>query len=198
MIEWLLTGNNVIEVFVCGISLAIFLIIVSSITEKNVLTYIGIGISVVSIFISTLFFASTTYDGSEWTTIYTNGDNISINISLIDDGSTIVMENNKELGSSYDWFNKSRGVLSTGTITAADSKDQVTYDILLKRENIIENKKLNVHSQIIKVEYRKITSQQKQFGQFKGNPYPFDHDGELRITVDDGDNKIKQLFEPKN
>ena len=42
MIEWLLTGNNVIEVFVCGISLAIFLIIVSSITEKNVLTYIGI------------------------------------------------------------------------------------------------------------------------------------------------------------
>ena len=40
--------------------------------------------------------------------------------------------------------------------------------------------------------------QKKQFGQFKGHPYPFDHDGELRITVDDGDNEIKQLFEPKN
>lgn len=102
MIEWLLTGNNVIEVFVCGISLAIFLIIVSSITEKNVLTYIGIGISVISIFISTLFFASTTYDGSEWTTIYTNGDNISINISMA------IMKLNNYLNQKINW----KGLLS--------------------------------------------------------------------------------------
>lgn len=198
MIEWILTGFNAAGWIIIALIVGSFLIVISDMIVIPILKYIGIAVLVTIPFIFPFLFSSTSLNGSEWTTIYTKGDNISVNIELTHWHSKYVMKSNTELGSTYDEMSNILDMTLSGTITATDSKGQVTYDVLLQKDNVIKNKKLNNHSQIVKVEYRKINSRQNHFGSYSGNPYPFDHDGELRITFDDGDNEVKQLFEPKN
>ena len=198
MIEWILTGFNAAGWIILALIIGEFLVLISDLITIPILKYMGIIALITIPFIFPFLFASTSLNGSEWTTIYTKGDHLSINIELTQWHSKYVLESNTEIGSTFTDMDSLLNNTLSGTITATDSKGQVTYDVLLQKDNVIKNKKLNNHSQIVKVEYRKITSRQNHFGSYSGNPYPVDHDGELRITFDDGDNEVKQLFEPKN
>lgn len=122
---------------------------------------------------------------NDWVTIYQTGDDRRITLQpWIGDMSTA------EVGKSYKYIER----YHRGKITIEDNGSHGQYLIEVKPENIIENKKLNENSKLIKVEYRRYESQHRELFGFSGKDAPIDYDGELRLTFDDGDADIKKIF----
>lgn len=197
MIEWLLSGNNSIGYM--GLSIVAFVVMlifvgIFSNHEKiqDVIGFFGIFILIQGFIVPIICFtAPVKNETSDWSTVYTDGDNKKFTIDL-GFGSYFGTITNKELGETYTVIAKHHH----GTITIDDNNAHGKYSIEINPENIIENKKLNKQSKIVKIEYRRYKSQYREWFGFKSDTIDkkFKYDGELRLTFDDGDPDIKKLF----
>lgn len=195
MIEWLLTGYNPIIYLMVSIVIAIIIIAIAIAGIKNEETSNRIGgfglLIFIQAFIVSIIFACapTVHTTSDWVTVYETGEDrkVTLNLSKIWTGEITT----DELGNSYKYLTKEN---YQGTITIDDNGSKGQYAIEVKPENIIENKKLNEHSKLVKVEYRRYQSQHHELFGFSGKDEPAKYDGELRLTFDDGDSDIKKIF----
>lgn len=195
MIEWLLTGYNPIIYIMVSIFIAIIIIAISITCIQNdkisgIIGGFGLCIFIQAFIVSVIFScAPTVHTTSDWVTVYQTGDDRQVTLNL---GNVWTGEiTTDELGNRYKYLTKDN---YQGTITMDDNGSKGQYVIEVKPENIIENKKLNEHSKLVKVEYRRYEFQHQELFGFSGENEPSKYDGELRLTFDDGDENVKKLF----
>lgn len=152
----------------------------------------GFGLLIfIQAFIVSIIFACapTIHTTSDWVTVYETGEDRKVTLDL---GNIWTGEiTTDELGNRYKYLTKD---YYQGTISMDENGSHGQYAIEVKPENIIENKKLNEHSKLVKVEYRRYESQHKELFGFVGKDEKPKNDGELRLTFDDGDADIKKIF----
>ena len=194
MIEWLLTGNNPIIYLMVSILIAIIIAIVMTCVKNDkiadVIGSFGIFIFIQAFIISFIFVcAPIVHTTSDWVTVYQIGNDRKVTLNLDNIWTGEITTN--EIGPSYKHIENNN---LHGTISIDENGSHGQYSIDVKPENIIENKKLNEHSKLVKVEYRRYESQHKELFGFVGKDEKPKNDGELRLTFDDGDADIKKIF----
>lgn len=195
MIEWLLTGYNPIIYLMVSILIAIIIIAIVMTCVKNdkiadVIGSFGIFIFIQAFILSFIFAcAPIVHTTSDWVTVYQTGNDRKVTLNLDNIWTGEITTN--EIGPSYKHIENNN---LHGTISIDENGSHGQYSIDVKQENIVENKKLNEHSKLVKVEYRRYESQHKELFGFAGQEEKPKNDGELRLTFDDGDADIKKIF----
>jgi hypothetical protein len=194
MIEWLLTGNNPIIYLMVSILIAIIIAIVMTCVKNDkiadVIGSFGIFIFIQAFIISFIFVcAPIVHTTSDWVTVYQIGNDRKVTLNLDNIWTGEITTN--EIGPSYKHIENNN---LHGTISIDENGSHGQYSIDVKQENIVENKKLNEHSKLVKVEYRRYESQHNELFGFAGKDEKPKNDGELRLTFDDGDADIKKIF----
>ena len=210
MLEWLLTGHNLIGTTVTSI-FSIFLVgfALSTICEGETKTrkrlaqffiVLPMVISVVIVSVMLYIRSNTTEEyihDSEWKVIYTNDIDAKVDLKLEVDklfGITKRITAGELLTNTHNVFKSTKN----GTLTATKGNSNEKKKIHLDKSNVIINGPLSSTSKITKVEYRQITSKRNTaFGKYGSEMTP-DVDGEVRVTIesieDENTKKLKALF----
>ena len=205
MLEWLLTGHNLLGATVTT-TIGIFLVgcVLSTIckgetkTRKRLEQFFMILPMVISIALISimLYIKSNTTEeythNSDWKVIYTNDIDVRIELHFEVDN---LLGLKKQITAGEQLTNAHRILQTTrnGTLTATKGNSEETKKIHLDKSNIITTGPLNNTSKITKVEYRPIIGQRNTaFGHY-GETEKADVDGEIRITVETNDEDTKQL-----
>ena len=216
MIEWLLTGINLVLAAFGGIvtSMTIIALILYKLPEKYFQEYYkGNGRCVantliiafyavpIAIIFGTILFASqitTEYTSdSEWKEVYTNEIDAEVTINLeTNDGHRIYeATGGKPLGDDY----KKLSTYMNGTIVATKENLQETKKIHLDKNDIVHENELTPTSKITKIEYKPVTKMYLTVFGYRGNAEKSDKDGIVRITISDDKSperkELKSLFE---
>lgn len=216
MIEWLLTGINLVLAAFGGIvtSMTIIALILYKLPEKYFQEYYkGNGRYVantliiafyavpIAIIFGTILFASqitTEYTSdSEWKEVYTNEIDAEVTINLeTNDGHRIYeATGGKPLGDDY----KKLSTYMNGTIVATKENLQETKKIHLDKNDIVHENELTPTSKITKIEYKPVTKMYLTVFGYRGNAEKSDKDGIVRITISDDKSperkELKSLFE---
>ena len=216
MIEWLLTGINLVIAAFGGIvtSMTIIALILYKLPEKYFQEYYkGNGRCVantliiafyavpIAIIFGTILFASqitTEYTSdSEWKEVYTNEIDAEVTINLeTNDGHRIYeATGGKPLGDDY----KKLSTYMNGTIVATKENLQETKKIHLDKNDIVHENELTPTSKITKIEYKPVTKMYLTVFGYRGNAEKSDKDGIVRITISDDKSperkELKSLFE---
>lgn len=206
MLEWLLTGHNLLGATVTSV-FSIFLVgfVLSTIcagetkTRKRleilffVLPFV-VSVALVSIM---LYIKSNTTEEythtSEWKVIYTNDIDAKIELHFEVDK---LLGLKKQITAGTQLTNAHRILQTTrnGTLTATKGDSEENKKIHLNTSNVIVNGLLSSTSKITKVEYRPVTGKRNTaFGKYGDETEP-DVDGEVRITIESNeDENAKQL-----
>lgn len=216
MIEWLLTGINLVLASLGTIvtSMIIIALILYKLPEKYFQEYYkGNGRYVantliiafyavpIAIIFGTILFASqitTEYTSdSEWKEVYTNEIDAEVTINLeTNDGHRIYeATGGKPLGDDY----KKLSTYMNGTIVATKENLQETKKIHLDKNDIVHENELTPTSKITKIEYKSVTKMYPTAFGYRGNAEKSDKDGIIRITISDDKSperkELKSLFE---
>lgn len=216
MIEWLLTGINLVLAAFGGIvtSMTIIALILYKLPEKYFQEYykrngryvantfiIAFYAVPIAIIFGTIFFASqitTEYTSdSEWKEVYTNEIDAEVTINLeTNDGHRIYeATDGKPLGDDY----KKLSTYMNGTIVATKGDLQETKKIHLDKNNIVHENELTPTSKITKIEYKPVTKMYPTVFGYRGDAEKSDKDGIVRITISDDKSperkELKSLFE---
>lgn len=216
MIEWLLTGINLVLAAFGGIvtSMTIIALILFKLPDKYFQEYYkGKGQYVantlivafyavpISIVFGTIFFASqitTEYiSDSEWKEVYTNEIDADVTINLETNNGHRIYEatGGKPLGDDYKNFS----TYMNGTIVATKGDLQETKKIHIDTNDIVHENELTPTSKITKIEYKPVTKMYLTVFGYRGNAEKSDKDGIVRITISDDKSperkELKSLFE---
>lgn len=216
MIEWLLTGINLVLAAFGGIvtSMTIIALILYKLPEKYFQEYYkGNGRYVantliiafyavpIAIIFGTIFFASqitTEYTSdSEWKEVYTNEIDADVTINLETNNGHRIYEatGGKPLGDDY----KNLNTYMNGTIVATKGELQETKKIHIDKNDIIHENELTPTSKITKIEYKPVTKMYPTVFGYRGDAEKSDKDGIVRITISDDKSperkELKSLFE---
>lgn len=216
MIEWLLTGINLVLAAFGGIvtSMTIIALILFKLPDKYFQEYYkGKGQYVantlivafyavpISIVFGTIFFASqitTEYiSDSEWKEVYTNeiDADVTINLETNNGHSVYAVTGGKPLGDDYKTFS----TYMNGTIVATKGDLQETKKIHIDTNDIVHENELTPTSKITKIEYKSVTKMYPTAFGYRGNAEKSDKDGIVRITISDDKSperkELKSLFE---
>lgn len=216
MIEWLLTGINLVLASLGGIvtSMIIIALILYKLPDKYLQEYYkGKGRYVantlivafytvpISIVFGTILFASqitTEYiSDSEWKEVYTNEIDAEVTINLETNDRHRIYEatGGKPLGDDY----KKLSTYMNGTIVATKGDLQETKKIHIDKKDIVHENKLTPTSKIAKIEYKPVTKMYPTAFGHRGDAEKSDKDGIVRITISDDKSperkELKSLFE---
>lgn len=206
MLEWLLTGHNLLGATVTT-TIGIFLVgcVLSTIckgetkTRKRLEQFFMILPMVLSIVLIgiMLYIKSNTNEeythNSDWKVIYTNDIDAKIELHFEVDK---LLRLKKQITAGTPLTNAHRILQTTrnGTLTATKGDSEENKKIHLNTSNVIVNGLLSSTSKITKVEYRPVTGKRNTaFGKYGDETEP-DVDGEVRITIESNeDENAKQL-----
>ena len=216
MIEWLLTGINLVfaSLGVIVTTMIIIALILFKLPDKYFQEYYeGKGRYVantliiafyavpIAIVFGTIFFASqltTEYiSDSEWKEVYTNeiDADVTINLETNDGHCVYAATGGKPLGDDYKNFS----TYMNGTIVATKGDLQETKKIHIDKNNIVHENELTPTSKIIKIEYKPVTKMYPTAFGYRGDAEKSDKDGIVRITISDDKSperkELKSLFE---
>ena len=214
MIEWLLTGDNLLHFCIDIATISILISIVLNLRSLK-LSWSNIksskrtnNITVLLFLNSLLFFGGYFFisgyiieeeyiKGNEWKEVYNNDIGAEIELD-IEDEYNIKFRGGKDLGSNY--LNLSKGLSNRieGIISAEKDGEFEDRKVIIEKDNIIINGELDPKSRISKIEYRNIEGiKKKAFGYYSKDIRPYNKDGELRITIEGKrENKeLKELFD---
>ena len=222
MIEWLLTGDNLLNICMVIGSISF---VVSVVLNLRLLKLSRAGIvvgkrfrDIIILFLlnSVLFiggyFLISGYiiedeyiKGNEWKEVYNNDIGAEIELDIEDEynikfisGYNIKFRGGKDLGSNYLHLSKGLSNRIEGIISAEKDGEFEDRKVIIEKDNIIINGELDSKSSISKIEYRKIEGiKKKAFGYYSKDIRPYNKDGELRITIEGKrENKeLKELFD---
>ena len=222
MIEWLLTGDNLLKIcmvigtisFVISVVLNLRLLklgragIVVSKRSRNIIILFLLN-SV--LFIGGYFLISRYIIEDEyvsingWKEVYNKDIGVDINIYIEDEynikfisGYNIKFGGGKLLGPNYLYLSKLGENKIEGIILAEKDDNFEKRNIIISRDNIIINGRFDSKSTISKIEYRKIEgTKKKAFGHYGKDIRQYNKDGELRITIDGKkeDKELKKIFD---
>ena len=222
MIEWLLTGDNLLNICMVIGSISF---VVSVVLNLRLLKLSRAGIvvgkrsrDIIILFLlnSVLFiggyFLISGYiiedeyiKGNEWKEVYNNDIGAEIELDIEDEynikfisGYNIKFRGGKDLGSNYLHLSKGLSNRIEGIISAEKDGEFEDRKVIIEKDNIIINGELDPKSSISKIEYRKIEGiKKKAFGYYSKDIRPYNKDGELRITIEGKrENKeLKELFD---
>lgn len=216
MIEWLLTGINLVLAAFGGIvtSMTIIALILFKLPEiyfhkyyegngryvANTLIIAFYAVPIAIVF-GTVFFATqitTEYTSdSEWKEVYTNeiDADVTINLETNNGHSVYAVTGGKSLGDDYKTFS----TYMNGTIVATKGDLQETKKIHLDKNDIVHENELTPTSKIIKIEYKPVTKMYPTAFGHRGDSEKSDKDGIVRITISDDKSperkELKSLFE---
>jgi len=216
MIEWLLTGINLVLASLGTIvtSMIIIALILYKLPEKyfheyyegngryvaNTLIIAFYAVPIAIVF-GTVFFATqitTEYTSdSEWKEVYTNeiDADVTINLETNNGHSVYAVTGGKPLGDDYKTFS----TYMNGTIVATKGDLQETKKIHLEKNDIVHENELTPTSKIIKIEYKPVTKMYPTAFGHRGDSEKSDKDGIVRITISDDKSperkELKSLFE---
>lgn len=201
MIKWFLTNNNAWITLLClspitFVSLEMYLKHFNKFNKnkiKVIIYYVFsftplIVITLISINIKTIYISN-----DDWTTIYQNNIDADIILNINNDK---LKTSKIKAGENIDDYKTYISNEHDGTVTAQKNKNQWSQSIVLTPNNIIKKER---GTKLIKVEYRKLQSQQKKLLNYIGNIEQVKYDGEIRITIGDDQNQndieeLKKLF----
>ena len=222
MIEWLLTGDNLLNICMVIGSISF---VVSVVLNLRLLKLSRAGIvvgkrsrDIIILFLlnSVLFiggyFLISGYiiedeyiKGNEWKEVYNNDIGAEIELDIEDEynikfisGYNIKFRGGKDLGYNYLHLSKGLSNRIEGIISAEKDGEFEDRKVIIEKDNIIINGELDSKSSISKIEYRKIEGiKKKAFGYYSKDIRPYNKDGELRITIEGKrENKeLKELFD---
>lgn len=209
MLEWLLTGHNLLVATVTS-TISIFLVsgVLSTICEGETKTrkrleqffmILPMVITLVLISIMLYIKSNTTEEythNSDWKVIYTNDIDAKIELH-VEVGNLIGLKKRITAGEQI----KTHRILQTtrnGTLTATKGESKENKKIRLDKSNVIVSGSLSTTSKITKIEYRPVTGKRNTaFGKYGDEMTP-DIDGEVRVTIesneDENAQKLKALF----
>ncbi len=210
MLEWLLTGHNLLGATVTT-TIGIFLVgcVLSTICKGETKTrkrleqfFMILPMVITLVLISIMFYikSNTTEEythNSDWKVIYTNDIDAKIELHVEVDnllGIKTRITAGEQLKNTHRILQTTRnGIL---TATKGDSKEN--KKIRLDKSNVIVSGSLSSTSKITKIEYRPITGKRNTaFGKYGDETEP-DVDGEVRITIESNENEnakqLKALF----
>lgn len=222
MIEWLLTGDNLLHFCIDIATISILISIVLNLRSLK-LSWSNIksskrtnNITVLLFLNSLLFFGGYFFisgyiiedeyiKGNEWKEVYNNNIGAEIELDIEDEynikfisGYNIKFRGGKDLGSNYLHLSKGLSNRIEGIISAEKDGEFEDRKVIIEKDNIIINGELDPKSRISKIEYRKIEGiKKKAFGYYSKDIRPYNKDGELRITIEGKrENKeLKELFD---
>lgn len=209
MLEWLLTGHNLLGATVTT-TIGIFLVgcVLSTICKGETKTrkrleqffmILPMVITLVLISIMLYIKSNTTEEythNSDWKVIYTNDIDAKIELH-VEVGNLIGLKKRITAGEQI----KTHRILQTtrnGTLTATKGESKENKKIRLDKSNVIVSGSLSTTSKITKIEYRPVTGKRNTaFGKYGDEMTP-DIDGEVRVTIesneDENAKKLKALF----
>lgn len=209
MLEWLLTGHNLLIATVTS-TISIFLVsgVLFTICEGETKTrkrleqffmILPMVITLVLISIMLYIKSNTTEEytrNSDWKVIYTNDIDAKIELH-VEVGNLIGLKKRITAGEQI----KTHRILQTtrnGTLTATKGESKENKKIRLDKSNVIVSGSLSTTSKITKIEYRPVTGKRNTaFGKYGDEMTP-DIDGEVRVTIesneDENAKKLKALF----
>ena len=209
MLEWLLTGHNLLIATVTS-TISIFLVggVLSTICKDETKTrkrleqffmILPMVITLVLISIMLYIKSNTTEEythNSDWKVIYTNDIDAKIELH-VEVGNLIGLKKRITAGEQI----KTHRILQTtrnGTLTATKGESKENKKIRLDKSNVIVSGSLSTTSKITKIEYRPVTGKRNTaFGKYGDEMTP-DIDGEVRVTIesneDENAKKLKALF----
>ena len=206
MLEWLLTGHNLLGATVTTI-ISIFLVgsLLSTICKGETKTpnrleqfFMILPMVISLVLISIMFYIkSNTKEeythNSDWKVIYTNDINAKIELHFTVDnllGFKKRITAGEKLTNAHQILQTTRN----GTLTATKGDSEENKKIHLNTSNVIVHGPLSSTSKITKVEYRQVTGKRNTaFGKYGDEAEP-DVDGEVRITIESNeDENAKQL-----
>lgn len=209
MLEWLLTGHNLLIATVTS-TISIFLVggVLSTICKGETKTrkrleqffmILPMVITLVLINIMLYIKSNTTEEythNSDWKVIYTNDIDAKIELH-VEVGNLIGLKKRITAGEQI----KTHRILQTtrnGTLTATKGESKENKKIRLDKSNVIVSGSLSTTSKITKIEYRPVTGKRNTaFGKYGDEMTP-DIDGEVRVTIesneDENAKKLKALF----
>lgn len=210
MLEWLLTGHNLLVATVTS-TISIFLVgcVLSTICEgetkirKRLEQFFMILPMVITlVLISIMFYikSNTTEEythNSDWKVIYTNDIDAKVDLKLEVDN---LLGLKKRITAGEQLKNTHRILQTTrnGILTATKGDSKENKKIRLDKSNVIVSGSLSSTSKITKIEYRPVTGKRNTaFGKYGDEMTP-DIDGEVRVTIesneDENAKKLKALF----
>lgn len=210
MLEWLLTGNNLLGATVTT-TIGIFLVgcVLSTICKGETKTRKRLGqffmilpMVITLVLISIMFYikSNTTEEythNSDWKVIYTNDIDAKIELHVEVDN---LLGLKKRITAGEQLKNTHRILQTTrnGILTATKGDSKENKKIRLDKSNVIVSGSLSSTSKITKIEYRPITGKRNTaFGKYGDETEP-DVDGEVRITIESNENEnakqLKALF----
>lgn len=209
MLEWLLTGHNLLIATVTS-TISIFLVssVLSTICEGETKTrkrleqffmILPMVITLVLISIMLYIKSNTTEEythNSDWKVIYTNDIDAKIELH-VEVGNLIGLKKRITAGEQI----KTHRILQTtrnGTLTATKGDSKENKKIRLDKSNVIVSGSLSSTSKITKIEYRPVTGKRNTAFDKYGDEMTPDIDGEVRVTIesneDENAKKLKALF----
>lgn len=210
MLEWLLTGHNLLGATVTT-TIGIFLVgcVLSTICKGETKTrkrleqfFMILPMVITLVLISIMFYikSNTTEEythNSDWKVIYTNDIDAKIELHVEVDN---LLGLKKRITAGEQLKNTHRILQTTrnGILTATKGDSKENKKIRLDKSNVIVSGSLSSTSKITKIEYRPITGKRNTaFGKYGDETEP-DVDGEVRITIESNENEnakqLKALF----
>jgi hypothetical protein len=210
MLEWLLTGHNLLIATVTS-TISIFLVssVLSTICEGETKTrkrleqffmILPMVITLVLISIMIYIKSNTTEEythNSDWKVIYTNDIDAKIELHVEVDN---LLGLKKRITAGEQLKNTHRILQTTrnGILTATKGDSKENKKIRLDKSNVIVSGSLSSTSKITKIEYRPVTGKRNTAFDKYGDEMTPDIDGEVRVTIesneDENAKKLKALF----
>lgn len=210
MLEWLLTGHNLLIATVTS-TISIFLVssVLSTICKGETKTrkrleqffmILPMVITLVLISIMIYIKSNTTEEythNSGWKVIYTNDIDAKIELHVEVDN---LLGLKKRITAGEQLKNTHRILQTTrnGTLTATKGDSKENKKIRLDKSNVIVSGSLSLTSKITKIEYRPVTGKRNTAFDKYGDEMTPDIDGEVRVTIesneDENAKKLKALF----
>lgn len=210
MLEWLLTGHNLLIATVTS-TISIFLVssVLSTICKGETKTrkrleqffmILPMVITLVLISIMIYIKSNTTEEythNSGWKVIYTNDIDAKIELHVQVDN---LLGLKKRITAGEQLKNTHRILQTTrnGTLTATKGDSKENKKIRLDKSNVIVSGSLSSTSKITKIEYRPVTGKRNTAFDKYGDEMTPDIDGEVRVTIesneDENAKKLKALF----
>ena len=200
MIEWILTGWNVVKV---GVALALFVACFAGMLASTRYSYneklydrcIWVAAIVPLLIIGASMIVrmetKTEYTyATQWKTIYDTSQETSptVSLSLYRDMILTIkfkVDTSQEIGSKYYQFQFNEKHLrnyTTGDIVANSDESEESRRIILHKEDVIVDGELSQHSKITKIEYLAIPNSYHTFLGMRSNDMKSTFDGKIRIT----------------